>query len=486
MEALDGTARQSAILSLMNREKVGRINTDRSYSAPNMAAPTSAIVSPTSIYSNGPPPPYSTGWPPAPNSSLASGLISPPESRRTSDNTEPPPLSSQTASQPQHRQSLPSIHEALSSGPNSNPYASPISGSLPPTHNLPFSQSQAQPTTRPYPPESTLFTPQPPSSRHASPPQPIHPHSNPFGRAESIPVSFPERARHSSLTSIQTASIPPPNPYTAPRYETRYEQDPRASERMANGYVKNLSPQHHAYSYGAGSQISPVSQHPPYGQSRYNPRDERVLDGWKGKEEEKPPAGFQQGLKRHLDVWDFENNLALINISSTLIQEWSRHYNQIAQEQQRQGNPDRMPTEKSCQDMLEQQEKIYHALLRMKETIREQASYAAEQRMRDNAAKGVGNYDEEMSMYDDGRESQGPGNSEGKKRRGRAAPPGRCHSCNRAETPEWRRGPDGARTLCNACGLHYAKLTRKNTMKQSQGSNGSSLRPKDDHSPRPL
>ena len=35
----------------------------------------------------------------------------------------------------------------------------------------------------------------------------------------------------------------------------------------------------------------------------------------------------------------------------------------------------------------------------------------------------------------------------------RSAAPGRCHSCNRAETPEWRRGPDGARTLCNACGL---------------------------------
>jgi hypothetical protein len=42
----------------------------------------------------------------------------------------------------------------------------------------------------------------------------------------------------------------------------------------------------------------------------------------------------------------------------------------------------------------------------------------------------------------------------------KAAPPARCHSCNRAETPEWRRGPDGARTLCNACGLQYAKLTR--------------------------
>jgi GATA-type transcription activator-like protein len=48
-----------------------------------------------------------------------------------------------------------------------------------------------------------------------------------------------------------------------------------------------------------------------------------------------------------------------------------------------------------------------------------------------------------------------------KRRRGRAAPPGRCQSCNRTESPEWRRGPSGARTLCNACGLHYAKLMRK-------------------------
>ncbi|CAG8129972.1 unnamed protein product, partial [Penicillium nalgiovense] len=37
----------------------------------------------------------------------------------------------------------------------------------------------------------------------------------------------------------------------------------------------------------------------------------------------------------------------------------------------------------------------------------------------------------------------------------------RCHNCNRSETPEWRRGPEGSRTLCNACGLHYAKLSRR-------------------------
>ncbi|KAJ1307151.1 hypothetical protein OPQ81_001268 [Rhizoctonia solani] len=47
------------------------------------------------------------------------------------------------------------------------------------------------------------------------------------------------------------------------------------------------------------------------------------------------------------------------------------------------------------------------------------------------------------------------------KKRSRATPPGSCHSCEISDTPEWRRGPDGQRTLCNACGLHYAKLVRK-------------------------
>ncbi|KAF9970797.1 hypothetical protein BGZ73_006426, partial [Actinomortierella ambigua] len=48
-----------------------------------------------------------------------------------------------------------------------------------------------------------------------------------------------------------------------------------------------------------------------------------------------------------------------------------------------------------------------------------------------------------------------------KKRAKRMQPPGRCQSCNSSDTPEWRRGPDGARTLCNACGLHYAKLLKR-------------------------
>lgn len=36
-----------------------------------------------------------------------------------------------------------------------------------------------------------------------------------------------------------------------------------------------------------------------------------------------------------------------------------------------------------------------------------------------------------------------------------------CQRCGITETPEWRRGPNGLRTLCNACGLYHAKLVKR-------------------------
>lgn len=36
-----------------------------------------------------------------------------------------------------------------------------------------------------------------------------------------------------------------------------------------------------------------------------------------------------------------------------------------------------------------------------------------------------------------------------------------CSQCGSKKTPEWRSGPTGSRTLCNACGLFFAKLTKK-------------------------
>lgn len=36
-----------------------------------------------------------------------------------------------------------------------------------------------------------------------------------------------------------------------------------------------------------------------------------------------------------------------------------------------------------------------------------------------------------------------------------------CLQCDSDDTPEWRRGPYGPRSLCNACGLFYGKLIKK-------------------------
>ncbi|SAM02839.1 hypothetical protein [Absidia glauca] len=37
----------------------------------------------------------------------------------------------------------------------------------------------------------------------------------------------------------------------------------------------------------------------------------------------------------------------------------------------------------------------------------------------------------------------------------------RCSDCGSTNSPEWRRGPLGAKTLCNACGLRWAKKNKK-------------------------
>ncbi len=125
---------------------------------------------------------------------------------------------------------------------------------------------------------------------------------------------------------------------------------------------------------------------------------------------------------------------------------------------------------------------MHDSLSRIKEVLVTQQHALADKRAQDQGYKGSSDYDADDSYHDDAKGGGGFAGADAKKRRGvrewlfrcdvqhevlnlhlqRAAPPGRCHSCNRAETPEWRRGPDGARTLCNACGLRmkYKLRTR--------------------------
>lgn len=44
-----------------------------------------------------------------------------------------------------------------------------------------------------------------------------------------------------------------------------------------------------------------------------------------------------------------------------------------------------------------------------------------------------------------------------------------CRHCGTTETPEWRRGPDGRKSLCNACGLYFSKMIKRETLVVPQG-----------------
>jgi hypothetical protein len=197
------------------------------------------------------------------------------------------------------------------------------------------------------------------------------------------------------------------------------------------------------------------------------------------------------------------------------ISEFSKTYRLRAYDNQRIGmNPQSMPRLEEVDDMLKQSERISMSLQRMRDVVFNHHQASIVEPPQDSRYRSVNGYDHDSSSNygDDAKGSGGFAGGDGKTRkRGvstfaydlsghsklilclqRAAPPGRCHSCNRAETPEWRRGPDGARTLCNACGLRkmtlamkmaaytnihtdYAKLTRKMGGKAMTSSN---LRPK--------
>lgn len=43
----------------------------------------------------------------------------------------------------------------------------------------------------------------------------------------------------------------------------------------------------------------------------------------------------------------------------------------------------------------------------------------------------------------------------------------RCYQCDESETPEWRLGPYGTRSLCNACGLYYRRLIQRFNVKHA-------------------
>ncbi|XP_031484288.1 GATA transcription factor 20-like [Nymphaea colorata] len=55
----------------------------------------------------------------------------------------------------------------------------------------------------------------------------------------------------------------------------------------------------------------------------------------------------------------------------------------------------------------------------------------------------------------------------------------RCATCATTQTPLWRNGPNGAKTLCNACGIRFKKEERRTNLgTDSRGMTRSSKKPK--------
>ncbi|KIV94645.1 hypothetical protein PV10_02392 [Exophiala mesophila] len=465
-------------ISHLHFDKSHNDHHDRSryYLAESANAPNTApLTSPTSMHS-GPPPPYSCAPSTAPSVTALSGYISPPESttrRSTRDEKE----------SPGSRKSLPSIHEALGA-----PLAAPPSQHQPSMpHSTGMAQSFPEAPRGPVNPYSQSSAPPPvlrdvfsgghktPSTQaEANQPNPSysptsgsdtrHSVSHHFGYPGSPRSHAPPSFRSSSLanTSFGGHNEPPP---------TRSEP---AFEGQRNGFAFSQynkptpagfpppPPSHEPYQFTAGSK--PEDPRPPHSQ----PGSEST---------------YGDTVKRHLDVFDAEMGLGEIFEASSRTSDFSRIWSQRYHSNNHPGFfQESLPGLHEIDDMLRQSHRIFENLTHLREVVVAQQTAMSEQRAR--LARG-GPMDEDYHGLSDDYKNGGFSAGDAKKRRGKAAPPGRCHSCNRAETPEWRRGPDGARTLCNACGLHYAKLTRKMGVNKAAAMSGSNLRPKSLDSTRP-
>ncbi|KAA8646483.1 hypothetical protein EYZ11_000274 [Aspergillus tanneri] len=480
---------------------LGLLNKEGPVYAPKHSALTSGIatspaplLSPTSMYP-GQPLQHSYSTSTVRTGSVPPGYVSPPDSRRA--------LEEEKEKKPQ-RQSLPSIHEALG---NDNPLPYPAPTSAPPQ------QSPHAPNLHSAP--SNLMG-RPGGDGPAGPPNPFSNGTSSASflrdsafshqtqlqaeasRASLVTVNTQE-SRNASLQSLQSLSSG-----KSPTQSAKTGITSISGSQAGSGYEYSAPPSAGGSiaspnGYGAFSQPFPFQSQPPpnapvypasydarsYGGTSWKSGMTEVgrVDDVKGGFAGHPMAGQGQSdsVKRHLEeVYDVETSLNEIVEMSTRTLDFSRHYAQRAHQTQRSGPVlGSLPSLHEIEDMLSLQRRNQDALLRIRTAVLNQEHALAEQMAQRKAFKPGGVRDDDhVAMYQD--EFKGSGGFAGpdpKKRRGKAAPPGRCHSCNRAETPEWRRGPDGARTLCNACGLHYAKLTRKMGAKHAS-SLGSSLKPK--------
>ncbi|KAK3325823.1 hypothetical protein B0H66DRAFT_529844 [Apodospora peruviana] len=473
MEAGESSARQSGIPSASNFDHFD--SRSRSYNREVPVMATAALISPSGPYHPHHPHhhPHTSSFSSYPHSAPVASIpsmISPVDSRRTSDDSDTT-----------HRQSLPSISEVIS-GSKPAAYPPQVPTSMPQTQSLPSPFASSAPSRS----FGDVGSDKNPS------PRTLHPTSG-YPRPDALPA-FSDPAR--PAMSTRPAPPPPLNTFPGPHLSHPSHPSPPSvkveqleAERQAEAAQLSAGYQHsHGQPSPAGlynqtgrlppGQL-PLSAYPVSprhnGPTLPSPFDSQRTPIYGGDGDYNRGNEYKSTLDRAFEVFNYGESLHSIWITqiattSRTIFHFAEAYGAAAREQQGpQPIPSRLPTETEMTGLLDSAVLMVKKLEEVREMVLQ--NRIDTERARENGGRKPFD-DDDSSMYGDGSLKPPYSIAEVKKRRGRAAPPGRCHSCNRIDTPEWRRGPDGARTLCNACGLHYAKLERKRQLEQR------SIRPK--------
>jgi glutamate--cysteine ligase catalytic subunit len=273
------------------------------------------------------------------------GLLSPPESRRTSGDEKEP-------HRPTARQSLPSIHEALGAEQSMSypqPVPPPSTLTSAPRHYLPASAAPSPTDQRPRPFPADVHSTQGPANPFSHPrspylatpashppppppPEPSHPDSlsRPPFSSPRPPYSTPQHNNKlPTLHPLKTNQSPPTHsarpsaPYSYPPPAAAYE----ASAPPPPGPMSHYSyPQYSSnYPLSAPSQSAPNTAYPPSASTYSAPPRYPHPSSWRdgsdmARLEEKKInrsslAPYGESVKRHLESFDLEASLNEVGTS---------------------------------------------------------------------------------------------------------------------------------------------------------------------------
>jgi hypothetical protein len=281
---------------------------------PHTSIATPSAMSPTAMYPNHPPPPY-TQSNSAPQSAHPLSVLMSPSQNNLTDSRRAS-ADSKDLAQP-HRQSLPSIHEALYT-PNSIVTPRSAVDPSPPRPYVGYPQPPPTPTSRANSIDAASYQSQIGLQQRASPPNPIHPTS--YSRPEQMPPSPFDNPRYPPLPSIRTALPTQPTTHPGPSPEfLKPEKDLRIIAPVTAGYPQQSPHNAHHPSQTNGPNPLPTGAYSP--QSPYPPqrpyRSRYEYDEAHAKIGENPITQKVYGpvVKRHLDYWDIEIELNNVCIS---------------------------------------------------------------------------------------------------------------------------------------------------------------------------